>query len=123
MAGARAGVVWPVHQCKLVGELDSTYKLGDAASSSIAKPCTNRPVQCENCEQVVASYSMEQHYMLKHYPFGATMSDKLAETIALGKHEREHVLQLLTKRKVENVCKGASCCPKVGSKKRKQGDA
>ena len=37
----------------------------------------------------------------------------LEQEVELAKHEREHVMQKLTKHgKVENVCPGASCCPK-----------
>ena len=43
------------------------------------------------------------------------MPQALQDEVALGKHERGHVMLLLRKRKLklnDNLCKGESCCPK-----------
>ena len=61
--------------------------------------------------------SMAQHYSMKHS--ATAMSETLQTAVALGKHEREHVLKLLKKRKLtaaDNVCPGESCCPKKKGK-------
>ena len=47
------------------------------------------------------------------------MPAELAITVALGKHERAHVMQLLGKRSVSSVCDGLSCCPNNGPKAKK----
>ena len=60
---------------------------------------------------------MAQHYSMKHS--ATAMSETLQTAVALGKHEREHVLKLLKKRKLtaaDNVCPGESCCPKKKGK-------
>ena len=104
--GANKRVLKPVHQCKVV-KVEIDYQLQSAASSSLAAPCTNRPVRCKHCEQVIASYSMRQHYSDKHA--NVTMPVDLEQDVELAKHEREHVMQKLTKHgKVENVCPGTS---------------
>ena len=54
----------PKHQCKLVG--DVKYTLGSAGKSSLATPCTNRPIKCTVCSMTVWSYSMAQHFETKH---------------------------------------------------------
>jgi hypothetical protein len=44
---------------------------------------------------------------------------------SLGKHERAHVMQLLSKRKPTSVCPGVACCPKASAKaagKRQRGE-
>ena len=107
--GSKKGVKKPVHQCALVGMIH--YSLTSAATSSLETPCTNRPVQCKNCDLVIASYSMAQHYSDKHST--TSMPPELAELVTLGKHERAHTLQLLKKRKVTSVCGGAACCSKA----------
>ena len=57
------------------------------------------------------SYSMQQHYQDKHH--GVEMPADLAALVELKKHEREHVMQKLTKKgKVDNMCPGPHCCPK-----------
>ena len=81
-------------------------------------PCTNRPVKCMNCDLVIASYSMAQHYSDKHSTI--PMPPELAASVALGKHERAHVSQLLTKRRVSSVCGGPLCCAPPVLKKQKQ---
>ena len=107
--GSTKHILKPVHQCKVVGQVD--YSLGSAATSSLTAPCTNRPVNCRHCKQVVASYSMQQHYQDKHH--GVEMPADLAALVELKKHEREHVMQKLTKKgKVDNMCPGPHCCPK-----------
>ena len=93
----------------IVGAID--YSLTSAATSSRDAPCTNRPVQCESCELTVSSYSMAQHYADKHSAI--SMPQSLAVQVALAKHERAHVSQLLDKRKVTSVCGGVACCPKA----------
>jgi len=70
-----------------------------------------------HCELVIASYSMAQHYAEKHST--TSMPAELAMTVALGKHERAHVMQLLGKRSVSSVCDGLSCCPNNGPKAKK----
>jgi hypothetical protein len=87
-----------------------------AEHSSQETPCTNRPVACGHCELVVASYSMAQHYAEKHST--TSMPAELATTVALEKHERAHVMQLLGKRSVSSVCGGLSCCPKAKKPKK-----
>ena len=112
--GSQAQIKKPGHQCKLVSEI--SYSLGSAAHSSLDAPCTNRPVQCQHCPRVVPSYSMAQHYRVSHST--TEMPAELAQAVALGKHERAHVMQLLSKRKVHDLCPGASCCPKNAARKR-----
>ena len=107
--GSRANVNKPVHQCQNVNA-EIEYSLGSAAKSTPGAPCTNRPLKCQHCKLVIASYSMAQHYADKHS--STRMPVDLAEAVALGKHEREHVSQLLSKRKAKNVCRGIECCPK-----------
>ena len=46
------------------------------------------------------------------------MPPQLEAEVALGKHERAHVSQLLTKRKVTSVCGGVSCCPNAKQPRR-----
>ena len=54
---------------------------------------------------------MQQHYQDKHR--GVKMPADLAAQVQLSKHEREHVMQKLTKKgKVDNMCPGCNCCPK-----------
>ena len=65
----------------------------------------------------IPSYSMAQHYSAGHSTIA--MPDELVEAVALGKHERAHVLQLLKKRKVASVCGGVSCCPPAPKKFKK----
>ena len=84
--------------------------MGSAETSNEATPCTNRPVACKHCKLVVASYSMAQHYADKHS--GTEMPADLKTAISLGKHERDHTMQLLKKRTVTSVCTGQQCCPK-----------
>ena len=50
----------------LVLTLDATVLMTSAESSSLEAPCTNRPMQCQHCSLVIASYSMAQHYSTKH---------------------------------------------------------
>ena len=54
----------PKHQCKLLGDVQ--YTLGAAAKCSLAAPCTNRPIKCVVCSMTVWSYSMAQHFEVKH---------------------------------------------------------
>ena len=107
--GSRKGPSKPAHQCKIVGAI--MYSLTSAESSSLETPCTNRPLQCQHCPLVIASYSMAQHYSNKHSSI--PMPRELEVAVQLGKHERAHVSQLLTKRKVITACGGVSCCPKA----------
>jgi hypothetical protein len=108
-AGSKKGVMKPKHQCKIVGTLE--YSLTSAGRSTCETPCTNRPLKCQHCTLVFASYSMAQHYSDEHST--TTIPTRLMEQVALGKHERAHVLQLLTQRRVSTVCKGITCCPKA----------
>jgi len=94
-----------------------SYSLGAAEKSTLSKPSTNRPMKCAHWTLVIPSYSMAQHYSKKHS--ATAMSETLQTAVALGKHEREHVLKLLKKRKLtaaDNVCPGESCCPKKKGK-------
>jgi len=100
----------PHHDCKLVGAV--SYTLRSASRSSIAAPCTDRPVECQECKAAVWSYSMEKHFAEKHA--GKAMPSALSKVIALSYHEKEHTLQLLKNSKVKNVCKGAQCECKKG---------
>ena len=90
-----------------------TYSLRSAEGPSRDFPCTNRPIQCQHCSLVISSYSMAQHYSDKHST--TCMPEELNAKVALRKHEREHVSQLLKKRKVTSVCAGVTCCPKAPS--------
>ena len=110
-AGSTKHIKKPGHQCKLVGSPE--YNLKSAAKSTLTAPSTSRPVQCAHCSQVVCSYFMAQHYEEKHS--STAMPQALQDEVALGKHERGHVMLLLRKRKLklsDNLCKGESCCPK-----------
>ena len=74
-------------------------------------------MQCQHCPKVIDSYSMAQHYSDKHST--TTMPSALVEECKLGKHERAHVMQLLSKRKVTSVCGGVACCPKAAKQAKK----
>ena len=114
---SKAGIFKPGHQCKLLQDGCPSYSLGAAEKSTLSKPSTNRPMKCEHCTLVLPSYSMAQHYSMKHS--ATAMSETLQTAVALGKHEREHVLKLLKKRKLtaaDNVCPRESCCPKKKGK-------
>ena len=94
------------------------YSLASAASSTLFSPCTNRPVKCAHCELVIASYSMQQHYRDKHP--AVEMPTALASTVELAKHERDHVMQKLTKHgSVTSVCSGPACCPPASKKQKR----
>ena len=113
--GSTTHIKKPIHQCKLVGSVD--YNLASAAKSTLTAPCTNRPVQCGHCKLVVASYSMLQHYSDAHS--NTPTPDGLAQEVQLAKHERDHTLQMLSRRvPAQNVCPGVACCP--NSKKQKK---
>ena len=60
---------------------------------------------------MIASYSMAQHFNDKHSSI--EMPPELQTAVALGKHERAHVSQLLTKKRAGSVCGGVACCPKA----------
>ena len=91
--------VKPGHQCKLMEGTPIDYSLTSAGNSNLNTPCTNRPLECQHCSQVVASYSMAEHYEEKHS--ATAMPEVLRDAVALGKHERAHTMKLLTKRKLE----------------------
>ena len=121
----------PKHQCKLLGDVQ--YTLGAAAKCSLAAPCINRPIKCTVCSMTVWSYSMAQHFEVKHtgmplcalaikptaltyyllpYYVLACRPDVLAKQIKLDFHEKELVRQLLKGNVCKPVCKGATCACK-----------
>ena len=111
-----------VHQCKQVGD-GPKYSLGAAGNCSLGAPCTNRPIACPipGCQLVVWSYSLGTHYSTHHpnVPFG----DEARREVALGVHEADWLVHLLTKKKVpvSEGCGKPECACKKGkvSKKRK----
>ena len=75
------------------------------------------PLSSAHCTLVIASYSMQQHYHDKHP--SVEMPPVLARTVELAKHERDHVMQKLTKHgSVASVCSGPACCPPAKRQKR-----
>ena len=54
---------------------------------------------------------LAQHFNDKHSSI--EMPPELQTAVALGKHERAHVSQLLTKKRASSVCGGVACCPKA----------
>ena len=111
--GSVKGVFKPGHQCKLLDGAGIDYSIKSAETSTLTTPCTNRPVKCQHCTQVVPSYYMAAHYEDKHST--TTMPEDLRNLVAVGKHECAHTKLLLHKRKLtasDNVCKGPTCCAK-----------
>ena len=86
----------PSHQCKLLGPAKlQSYSLTSAAKFANVTPCTNRPVQCPQpeCDSVIWSYSMADHFALKHP--SVQMPEELAKAVALKYHEKATTLELL----------------------------
>ena len=92
--GSTTHIKKPIHQCKIVGSVN--YNLASAAKSTLTVSRMNRPFQCGHCKLVVASYSMLQHYSDAHS--NTPMPDGLAEEVQLAEHERDHTLQMLSRR-------------------------
>ena len=42
------------------------FSLKAAESAKKPNPCTNRPVECQVCEEVYWSYAMQKHYETSH---------------------------------------------------------
>ena len=79
-----------------------SYSLTSAAKFANVTPCTNRPVPlCSarivgpqpECDSVIWSYSMADHFALKHR--SVQMPEELAKAVALKYHEKATTLELL----------------------------
>ena len=62
-------------------------------SSWSSCPCTNCAVKCPGCPFVVQSYSMAEHYRIKHPE--VTMSHELQEAVRLRPYQHKYTAPLL----------------------------
>ena len=98
VVGTEAAVSKSGHQCKLLDGAGIDYSIKSAETSTLTTPCTNRPVKCQHCTQVVPSYYMAAYYEDRHS--ATTMPEDLHNLVAVGKHECAHTQLLVHKRKL-----------------------
>ena len=91
----------------LVGELD--YSLTPASKVSTTEPCTNRPIECSVCAEVVWSYSLTKHFEQKH--MGEEIPADMQAAMKLGTHEEEW-MRLVVQNKRPKACLLATCACK-----------